>query len=373
LKGKSKKGDILKFDTTNDALIKGIHSVQNAINPKTTLPILANILMEISKDNLALTATDLDIGITSNIQVKAGTEGAITVPAKKFFDIIKELPIGDISISVKKNNLVHIECPSCLFKIMGLPKDEFPQLPDFKDKDSIILQRSRLKKMITMTSFAISHDETRYVLNGVLFIIRPAYIRMVATDGRRLAMAEEKIQAPKTQERKVIIPAKAIAELGKLLGDEGEVKICFGNNQALFDMGATKVVSRLIEGEFPNYEQVVPKEVKDKVGIPRPSFLAATKRAALFTNPDSLAVKIELSKDKMVLSKSAPYIGEAREEVIVDYKGKDVSIGFNPDYLTDVLKNVSEEIVNFEIADPEKPGVIRIGSEYVYVVLPMQL
>ena len=363
----------MRFDTTKDVLIKGIQDVQNAINPKTTLPILANILIETTKDNVSLTATDLDIGITSNIQVKPGTEGAITVPAKKFFDIIKELPDGDVVVSVKKNNSVHIECPSCLFKIMGLPKDEFPQLPDFKDKDSIAIPRGRLKKMITMTGFAISRDETRYVLNGVLFIIKPTYIRMVATDGRRLAMVEEKTQAPKAQERKVIIPAKTITELGKLLGDEGDVKICFGNNQALFDMGNTKVVSRLIEGEFPNYEQVVPKEVKDKVAVPRVSFLAATKRAALFTNQDSLAVKIELFKDKMVLSKSAPYIGEAREELAVDYKGKDLAIGFNPDYLVDVLKNINEEVVNFEVADADKPGVVRVGSEYVYVVLPMQL
>jgi DNA polymerase-3 subunit beta len=363
----------MKFDTTKDVLMKGIQDVQSAINPKTTLPILSNILLETGKDNLSLTATDLDIGITSNIQVKPGTEGAITIPAKKFFDIIKELPDGAVSISVKKNNLVHIECPSCVFKIMGLPKDEFPQLPDFKNKDSIVMQRSKLKKMIGMTSFAISRDETRYVLNGVLFVIKSSYIRMVATDGRRLAMVEEKTQAPKTQERKIIIPAKTIAELSKLLGDEGEVKMCFGNNQVLFDIGSTKVVSRLIEGEFPNYEQVIPKEVKDKIGISRASFLAATKRASLFTNPDSLAVKIELSKDKMVLSKSAPYIGEAREEITVDYKGKELAIGFNPDYLIDVLKNISDEMVNFEIADAEKPGVIRIGSEYVYVVLPMQL
>ena len=363
----------MKFDTTKEVLVKGIQEVQNAINPKTTLPILSNILIETGKDIVSLTATDLDIGITSNIQVKPGADGAITIPAKKFFDIIKELPDGDVSISVKKNNLVHIECPSCLFKMMGLPKDEFPQLPDFKDKDSIVMPRQRLKKMIAMTSFAISRDETRYVLNGALFMIKPTFMRIIATDGRRLAMVEEKAQAPKTQERKVIIPAKTISELGKLLGDEGEVKICFGNNQIMFDMGNTKVVSRLIEGEFPNYEQVIPKEAKDRVGIKRGLFLAATKRAALFTNQDSLAVKVELTKDKMVISKSAQYIGEAREELAVDYKGKDVAVGFNPEYLVDVLKNISEEVVNLEIVDAEKPGVIRIGSEYVYVVLPMQL
>ncbi len=363
----------MKFDTNKNILIKGIQEVQNAINPKTTLPILSNILIEALKESLSLTATDLDIGIISTIPVKPAVEGAITVPARKFIDIIKELPDGEVSISVKKNNAVHIECPSCVFKIMGLPKDEFPQLPDFKDRDSITMQRGRLKKMLTMTSFAISRDETRYVLNGVLFVIKPSYIRIIATDGRRLAMVEEKTQLPKTQERKVIIPAKTINELNKLLGEEGDVKISFGNNQISFDMAPTKVVSRLIEGEFPNYEQVIPKEVKDVLNIERAKFLAATKRAALFTNPDSLAVKIELTKDKMVLSKSTPYIGEAREEVLVDYKGKDLTIGFNPDYLIDVLKNINEETVNFEVADPEKPGVIRIGSEYVYVVLPMQL
>ncbi|MFA5085185.1 MAG: DNA polymerase III subunit beta [Candidatus Omnitrophota bacterium] len=363
----------MKFETMKEVLIKGIQEVQSAINPKTTLPILSNILIEVGQNNLSLTATDLDIGIVSTIPVKTGSEGVITVPAKKFFDIIKELPDGEVSISVKKNNLVWIECTSCVFKIMGLPKDEFPQLPDFKDKDSITMQRARLKKMLSMTSFAISRDETRYVLNGVFFVIRPTYIRIVATDGRRLAMVEEKNQSPKTHEKKVIIPAKTITELLKLLGDEGEVKICFGNNQVLFDMGNTKVVSRLIEGEFPNYEQVIPKEAKDKISIARAKFLAATKRASLFTNPDSLAVKVELAKDKMVLSKNAPYIGEAREEIGVDYKGKDLAIGFNPDYLIDVLKNINDEMVPFEVVDAEKPGVIRIGSEYVYVVLPMQI
>ncbi|MCX5666402.1 MAG: DNA polymerase III subunit beta [Candidatus Omnitrophica bacterium] len=363
----------MKFDTTKEILIKGIQEVQNAINPKTTLPILSNILIETGKETVSLTATDLDIGIVSTITVKTGSEGVITVPAKKFFDIIKELPDGEVAISVKKNNLVYIESIGCVFKIMGLPKDEFPQLPDFKDKDSISMQRARLKKMLSMTSFAISRDETRYVLNGVLFVIKPTYIRIVATDGRRLAMVEEKNQSPKTHEKKVIIPAKTITELVKLLGDEGEVRICFGNNQVLFDMGSTKVVSRLIEGEFPNYEQVIPKETKEKVLITRAKFLSATKRAALFTNPDSLAVKVELAKDKMVLSKNAPYIGEAREEIGVDYKGKDLAIGFNPDYLIDALKNINDEMVPFEVADAEKPGVIRIGSEYVYVVLPMQI
>lgn len=364
----------MKFSITKDVLLKGIQEVQSAISAKSSLPILSNILMEATDDSIVLTTTDLDIGITSKISVKPQITGAITVPAKKFSDIIKELPEAEmISISVKKNNLVNIECGNSVFKIMGLPKEEFPQLPEFKDKDSMTLPQKKLKSMLRLTSFAISHDESRYVLNGVLFVIKPTCIRLVATDGRRLAMIEDKMQLPKTLERKFIIPTKAVNELDKSLGDEGDVKILFSENQVFFDMGKTRLVSRLIEGEFPNYEQVIPKEAKDKLTVPKSTFLSAVRRAALFTNQDSAAVKIDLGKDKMVISKSTPYLGEARVEVDAEYKGKDISMGFNPNYLADLLKNIDEEKVAFEVTDPEKPGVVRIGAEYIYVVLPMQI
>lgn len=364
----------MKFGISKDVLLKGIQGVQSAINTKSTLPILSNILIEASEDGLILTTTDLDIGIISTIPIKPNITGSITIPAKKFLDIIKEMPDNEaISVSVKKNNLVNIDCEKSSFKIMGLPKEEFPQLPEFKNKDTISLPQKKLKNMIKMTKFAISHDETRYMLNGILFVIKPSYIRLVATDGRRLAMIEDKVQLPKTLERKFIVPTKAIEELEKMLGDEGEVKVCFGDNQIFFDTATTKLVSRLIEGEFPNYEQVIPKEIKDKVVVARDRFLAAIKRVALFTNPESMAVRVDLGRDKMVLSKSTPYLGEARVELEADYKGKEMSVGFNPDYLIDLLKSVDQEAVNLELMDPEKPGAVRMGSEYVYVVLPMQI
>lgn len=364
----------MKFNAAKNILLKSIQNTLSVINVKSSLPILSNILIEATNDNIILTATDLDVGIISTIPIKPSITGSVTIPAKKFSDIIRELPEDeDIAIVVKKNNLVSIECGKSAFKIMGLPKDEFPQPPEFKEKDSITIEQKKLKKMLGMTSFAISHDETRYILNGILFVIRSNYIRLVATDGRRLAMIEEKMQLPKTLERRMIVPAKAVNELNRILSEEGEVKIFFGENQVCFDMGTTKIMSRLIEGEFPNYEQVIPKETKDKVIVPRSEFLSAVKRAALFTTPDSLAVKFDITKDKVVLSKNTPYLGEAREELGVDYKAKELSIGFNPGYLIDVLKNIDQETINLEVADPEKPGVIRVGDEYVYVVLPMQI
>jgi len=364
----------MKFGTTKDVLLKGIQSVQTAINTKSSLPILANILIEATDDSLVLTTTDLDIGIVAATPIKPSVAGAITIPAKKFSDIIKEMPENEtVSISVKKNNLVNIDCEKSSFKIMGLPKEEFPQLPEFKDKDLITLQQKKLKQMLRMTSFAIGHDEVRQTLNGILFVIKPSYIKLVATDGRCLATIEEKMQLPKTLERKLIVPTKAIDELDRILGDEGEVNIFFGDNQILFKTSTVKLVSRLIEGEFPPYDRVIPEEAKEKVVVSREGFLSAIKRVALFTSAESMSVRVDLARDKVVLSKSTPYLGEARVELEAEYKGKEISVGFNPGHIINLLKNVDQEKVAFEITDPEKPCAVRIGSEYVYVVSPMRL
>jgi len=364
----------MKFSASKEELLKAIQIVQAAISAKSSLPILSNMLIESNEAGTTLTATDFEIGIISNTTIKAQTPGAITVPAKKFSDVIRELPAQEpISISVKKNNLVSIECGRSVFKMMGLPKEEFPQPPEFKNKESLTLGQKKLKKMIKMTKFAVSNDTVRYVLNGILFTIKPSYIRLVATDGRCLAMIEEKMQLPKTMERKFIVPAKAINEIEGILKDDGEVKISLSENQVLFDTGETKLVSRLIEGEFPNYEKVIPEEAKNKVVVNKGAFLAALKRVALFTTPESMVLRLELGKDKLVVSKSSPSLGEAREEIDCEYKGKEISIGFNPGYIIDLLKSAEQETLDFELTDPDKPGVVRLGSEYVYVVMPRQI
>jgi DNA polymerase-3 subunit beta len=364
----------MRFKTDKTQLLKIAQKVQNAISSKTTLPILSNILLETQKSLLRVTATDLDIGISSTLSINTEDEGAITLPAKKFIDIIRELPdAAEISISTKKNNIAIIQCAKVVFKIVGLPKEEFPQPPKFKDKNTTAIPQNFLKNMISITSFAVSRDETRYVLNGVLFIVKNNTIKLVATDGRRLAVVERKLPGKTDINKKVIIPTKTIQELNRLLQEEGDVKIVFEENQALFDLGDTVIISRLIEGEFPNYEQVIPKEVEEKVMVDKESLLAATKRASIFTNQDSLAIKMDISKDRMAISKNTPYMGEVREELGVSYKGKNLSVGFNPNYLIEVLKSIDTNDVSLELADSDRPGVIRLGNEYVYVVLPMQI
>lgn len=362
----------MKFSAQKETLVEGIQTVQNVITAKAALPILSNILIESQGVNLRLTATDLDIGISCVVPVDTQEPGAITVPAKRFGDIIRELPAENVEINTKKNNLVIIETASCQFKIMGLAKEEFPKLPEFKDKEVIKFEQAALKEMLGLTSFAVSLDETRYVLNGILFKIRKGVLTLVATDGKRLAMVERKLKQETDKEVKFIVPHKTIQELNRNLKEDGELSLVLGNNQALFDLGGVMIISRLIEGEFPDYQQVVPAPSEAKIKMKREEFLLAVKRAALLATPDYQAVKLEVFKDKLVVSKSTPDIGESREEVKAEYRGREMVIGFNPTYLVDVLKNLNTEIVEFELTDAEKPGVIRIDG-YVYIVLPMRL
>lgn len=367
----------MKIICNKENLLSGIQVVYGTTTLKSTLPILSNILVETTREGIRLTATDLDIGIINDIPLKVEVEGAVTIPAKRFFDIIKEIPHDkQITISAKKNNIINIECENLFFKLIGLPKEEFPRLPEFKDKESIVVSQPLLKKMLAMTSFAMSFDQTRYVLNGSLFVIGPKSIRIVATDGRRMSMVENSVQLPKEFEKnpkQIVIPAKAISELLKTLQPEGDAKIIISENQVLFNLGSTTIISRLIEGEFPKYEQVIPKESKDKLKVSRESLLLAVKRASILTSQESQAIKLEVFKDKLVISKVTPELGESREEIPVSYGGSGIVIGFNPGYLLDVLKNMDKPEVALELSSPEKPGVIRTDDGYVYVVLPMQI
>lgn len=362
----------MKFKVEKTNLVNAIQTVQNVITTKSALPILSNILMDVQDGTLKLTATDLDIGITCVIPVDIQEPGAITIPAKRFSDIVKEFPLDLISITTKKNNQITIDSEMCQFKIMGLAKEEFPKLPEFKDRQVVKIDQGMFKQMLSLTSFAVSLDETRYVLNGILFKINQGVLTLVSTDGKRLAVAEKKLAVESDVDLSIIVPLKTIQELNRNLKGSGELSLVVSSNQALFDLGGVGIVSRLIEGEFPDYKQVVPAASDNKMRVARNQLLLAVKRAALLATPDYQAVKLEVFKNKLVISKSTPDVGEFHEELGVEYQGRELVIGFNPVYLIDILKNLNDEIVNLELVDGEKPGVIRV-SGYVYIVLPMRL
>lgn len=363
----------MKICSSKQDLLKGIQTAQSAISAKATLPILSNILIETKSGGLQLTATDLDIGISCFTPAKILEKGSITVPSKKIGEIVRELPEDDIIIEVKKNDTVVLTCGECMFRLIGLTADQFPKLPKLQDKQSLVLEQSTLKDMLVKTSFAMSFDETRYVLSGTLFIIDNNSITAVATDGRRLALVKKDLNQKIGFEKRIIIPHKTISELNKILSGGQDVKLIFGENQVLFQLQDVMIISRLIEGEFPKYQEVIPKQIKERMIINREGFLSGVKRASLLTSPESQSIKIDIFKDKMVISKVAPNIGEAKDEINIEYKGKEISTGFNPHYLIDVLRNIDQEEVVMELTGAETPGVIRTPDNYIYVVLPMQL
>lgn len=368
----------MKIKVDKAELLKGIQIVGNIISPRSVLPILSNILFETSKNKVKLTTTDLDIGICVSLDAEVMDPGAITLPTKRLSDIIKELPSGTVSLIAKKNNIVDISVDNCEFRLMGMPKEEFPKLPEFKDKEAISLDQETLRHMLQLTAFAVSHEETRYVLNGLLFEIKKephgeeSMVKIVGTDGRRLAVVEKKLSLKSHKDIKMIIPYKTIQELMRNLKEEGEIILLSSQNQAFFEVDGVVVISRLIEGDFPDYQKVIPPASHTKIKLDKESFMLVLRRANLMTTPDFQAVKLELFKNKLVVSKSTPDVGEFKEEIPVEYTGKEMVIGFNPGYFLEMLKNWKEEEFFLEFFEAEKPGVVR-SKEYVYIVQPMRL
>jgi len=365
----------LQIKTQKDRFLEAITTVFGAISSKATLPILSNILIQSNgPDQIVLSGTDLELGIKTQCPATVLLQGAITVPAKKFYEIIRELNPGEIEITVGKNNAVNIKTSKSFFKIMGLAPDDFPKLPEPAAEQSFEMDRAVLKQCLSLTTFAISRDETRYTLNGVLAMFKGKTARFVATDGKRLASIEKDINLPNGVIFEVIIPAKTISEVIKAISDgQGKIKISLTQNQIMFQIDETTLISRLIEGRFPNYEQVIPKDVKTKTEVSRQELLSCLKRVSLLTSPENQAVKIDFIKDRLLISSRSPNMGEAKEEVPAKISGDDLTIGFNPNYIIDVLKNLDNETVTLTMTEPDKPGLIKNEDGYIYVVMPMQL
>ncbi len=363
----------MKIHLLKEHLLKGIQTIYPIIPSKSTLPILSHILLEANKDTLYLAGTDLEVGISCTTPVETQEEGSIAIPAKRFHDLIKELPNSKLTITTKKNQQMSVECERGVFKIMGLPKEEFPKLPYPEHQDALVMDQGVLQAMLDLTSFAISKDESRYVLTGTLLISKNGGLRMVATDGRRLALIDKEAMTPSKLEHQVIIPSKTITELHRLLGDHPTAKISLKENQIAFDLGNAHLISRLIDGKFPNYEQVIPPESPQKLKVKRESLLLATKRISLWATQDSPSIRLDVRPNNLVISKQTPEVGEAHEELEVQYDGPEFSIGFNPTYLIDVLKVLPDEEVEMELPGADRPGVIRTKDHYTYIVLPMQI
>lgn len=364
----------MKIRVAKDKMLEGLQQVQSVISTRTTLPILQNVLIKANKDKLELSTTDLDVGITCYIEAQVDEPGGTTLPARRLLSIFRELPNNEIDLETDSKDFASIRSGQSFFKINGLPQEEFPPFPKLENARQITIDQALLKDMFKKTSYAISHDETRYVLNGVLMSFKEKKLTMVATDGRRLALAESDLEFAKSQEIDIIIPTKTLNEMQRLLKDEGDITLSLTENKIRIEIGNTILISKLVEGNYPNYRQVIPSETKERITLERETFLTTLRRVSLLTSEKSSSVKLNFAKDNLNISANTPEIGEARETLAIKYRGKEFTIAFNPDYVMDALKSLSSDEIHMDFVDELSPGVMRIDSStFLYVIMPMRV
>lgn len=360
-------------------LLKGIQIVQSAVSSKNTLPVLSNILLETKTNQLKLAATDLQVGIRCLVKAEIVKDGALTVPAKTLGDFVRTL--GDdqeIKIQTEDVTRMEIRCGKTRCVVLGLPKEDFPIFPEFPEEKAISMEVDVLQEMIKKTAFSVSTDETRYVLNGIYFISDKGIARMVATDGRRLAYIARPI-LDKNVSVSAIVPSKAMAELERLLVMEGlrakQVSVSITENQAAFKVGEAIVISRLIEGHFPNYEQVIPKASDIRIQVPTRDLLTMAQRAALGSGDRGGAIRLVLEKGRLRAIGSAQGRVEVEDELPIEYDGSTMEIAFNPVFVLDILKNIETPQVTMEFTSSLNPGVIRPAGDdqTLCVIMPMRV
>ncbi len=368
---------MLLIKTQRDNILMPLQSVCGIVEKRHTLPILSNVLIEKSGDQLTLLATDIEIQIRTQTDGKEGTEKtAVTVGARKLQDILRSLPeSAEVSLELTEKRM-QVRAGKSRFNLQTLPAEDYPRMaqPD-NEQARLQLTQKQFKRLIGLAQFAMAQQDIRYYLNGLLLVVAGNEIRVVATDGHRLAYASEQLQdsQPRTE---VILPRKAILELSRLLADNDEVlDISLSPNQAIFRFGAIELVSKLIDGKFPDYERVIPQNHNKVITIPRTTFLQSLHRAAILTNEKFRGVRIVLAPGSLKIISSNADQEEAQEELEIIYEAEALDIGFNVTYLLDVLNNVSNEDVEIRLADANSSALITLpgNDSFKYVVMPMRI
>ncbi len=365
----------MKCKLSREAFVAGLQVVQNIVLSKTTLPILNNTLLQAQNNELIISTTDIDMGLRVRIPCEVIKPGTTTLPVKKLASIIKELPASEVAVDVDNKHSASITSGNSFFRLMGLPEENFPPFPVPQAEVTVRMTQGVFRDMLRRTSYAMSVDLTRYNLNGVLMSFKEEKLSMVATDGKRMALVEQELELPKGSTGDLIVPANAVAELQRILGDEAPMNITFTESQVFFDLGKTFLFTKLIEGDYPKYEKVVPAEAKERVILERVPFYEAIRRVSILSNEKdkSTSVRLAFTRNSLDITANSPEVGEARETLAVNYKGNDFAMAFNPNYLMDPLKNIEADEVYFDFIDEMNPGVIRYNRPFLYVIMPMRI
>jgi DNA polymerase III subunit beta len=358
-------------------LVKELSLVQGIVERKNSIPILSNVLAEAKSGELRIAATDLDVSLRCGCAAQVVSEGAITLGAKKLYEIARSLPESEVRLKVLPDSWAAIECERVNFKMAGLPKEDFPALPESKPSRGIEIPGEVLRDLIARTSFAITAEDARYYLAGALLVLDKDGAAMVATDGHRLSYAHRKAALKLTEPVRVLIPRKAIHEIARLLETEDAATFQQVENHLVFVVGGRTLASKMIEGQFPAFEKVIGLTGDKVVALEREQLATAIRRVSLLSSERSRAVRLTLGPGKLDLAASSPDLGEARESLSADYQGASVEIGFNSQYLLDFLGVAGTEAVSLELKDQESQGMFRpqgdAATDYRYVVMPMRL
>lgn len=374
----------MKLSITKAEFLRGLGRIQSIVEKRNSMPILANTLIEApakgKEAKLQLAATDLEVGVRSQHTADVKETGGLTVSAKKLFEIVRELSDEKIELEATANSYLEIKCNRSRFTLAGTAAEEYPTLPEFSPEKTVPVSSGILSAMIERTMYAASVDETRYNLNGVYLEVlgETDEIRLVATDGHRLACVDRSIEGDASALASgVIIPRKGLGELKRLVDEDDaeEIELAFANNSGLARKGDVTLVMRLIEGEFPNYNQVIPKELSRHLILPTDTLVHAVRRVALLSSERSRAVKLEISPGQLVISSSNPDLGDAREELDIDYAGDSIAVGFNAKYLLDAINAIQEKEIRFSFQDELSPSRITPADseKTLAVVMPMRI
>ncbi len=368
----------MRFTISREKLLEGLQAVTPAVPAKTTLPVLANLLVETTERGIRFSATDLDIAVSTEVTADVETPGAITIPAKKLIEIARELPPSSVKIGASGEQRVTLECGRSKFKLLGLPRDEFPTFPSVRFNDSWRVKSSELQKLISHTAFAVSTEESRPILNGVLWELREDRMRMVATNGHRLAKMEVAVESSSAPPGDLIVPPKALEQIRRLFPAEEELEIARGDNHLGFRSPFTSVFTRLVEGPYPNYEQVIPKDNDRYCLADKAALTSALKRMSVIASDQTHRIKMSFNSGMLKFSVTTPDLGEAQDELPITYNGDQLDIGFNATYLLEILRYMPTEQVRLTFKAPERAATIEPEgwddpSKYLCLVMPLRL
>lgn len=363
----------MKFIISRTDLGNLIRKIQNVVPQNPSLPILSHFTVEAVNDTLIFTATDLTVGMRCVTTAKVFEEGSITLPSRRFFQLIRELTDATLEITGDKKEMIEIKTGSSRFRLNGMDKSQYPSLPDLSEATKFTMKSEVLKEMLYRTSFAVSKDDNRYVLTGVLLKIEAGKAVVVGTDGKRLAKMDCAVPLAEDFYGEYVLPLKAVDEILKILGESEETIVYLMSDKLAIESGNTLLVTKLLSGDYPDFQQIIPSQTTMSLTLHREEITTLLRQISLFTTDSSQSVRFSFSKGELVITANSVDIGEGKVSMPVDYTGGSLEIAFNPHFFLDILRHSKDETMTLGLSDSYSPGILTDSTSSLFVIMPMRL